>query len=132
MLYVDPVCRYPILLISLFNVGDAVGRFILHINFIAKIQKEVAYIITLSRFSIILFFLLALSPLEIITYSFIHIPVIFLFGVSNGFTVAYYFHHLGDLVELEERGLAATFMCFSIQIGLFTGSVLGFFASTLL
>ena len=114
-----------ITIISIYNVFDTIGRYI--VNCI-KPTKFKAYVVILSR-TILIFILPYISHLEKIGKSKLLINLMLLFGVlylgiSNGIGTSLCFGRAPNFVKPHMKGKAGSSVSFFLIIGIFSGSLL--------
>lgn len=116
---------YPIILITIYNIADLVGKSLTAIYILKNINKATWFCITR-----ILFYPLFMACIHGPRWLKTELPVIvltFLLGLSNGYLTSVIMISTPKLLPASEAELSAIVMVVFLGIGLVGGSVLGWF-----
>ncbi|XP_062010575.1 equilibrative nucleotide transporter 8 [Rosa rugosa] len=116
---------YPILLITVYNFADLVGKFLTAVYLLKSIKKATWACVTR-----LLFYPIFTACLHGPTWLKTEVPMIFLtfmLGMSNGYLTSVIMMTVPKLVPVPEAELSAIVMVVFLGVGLVSGSVLGWF-----
>ncbi|XP_038878940.1 equilibrative nucleotide transporter 8 [Benincasa hispida] len=116
---------YPILLITIYNIADLVGKSLTAIYILKNIKKATWFCITR-----LLFYPLFMACIHGPRWLKTELPVIvltFLLGLSNGYLTSVIMISTPKLLPASEAELSAIVMVVFLGIGLVGGSILGWF-----